>query len=76
MARKIETYLGDGLYASFDEAGQFWLRAPRASGDHEVALEPHVLNNFKKFVKETYAKHGIDENGVPMKENGNAHKGL
>jgi hypothetical protein len=45
-----EEYLGDGLYASFD-GWQFWLRAPRSDGDHEVALEPQVLAAFERFVK-------------------------
>ena len=36
-----ETYLGDGLYASFDD-GQIWLRAPREGGDRRVALEPSL----------------------------------
>lgn len=44
-----ETYLGDGLYASFD-GWQFWLRG---EGDHTVALEPGVLHAFQRFVKET-----------------------
>lgn len=44
-----ETYLGDGLYASFD-GWQFWLRAPRSEGDHEVALEPQTLAAFLAFV--------------------------
>ena len=33
-----ETYLGDGLYASFD-GWQVKLRAPRENGDHVVFLE-------------------------------------
>jgi hypothetical protein len=45
-----ETYLGDGLYARFD-GYQFWLRAPRSEGNHEVALEPPVLDAFLAFVK-------------------------
>lgn len=44
-----ETYLGDGLYASFD-GYQFVLRAPREGGDHFVALEPTVLAGFQRFV--------------------------
>jgi hypothetical protein len=45
-----ETYLGDGLYASFD-GWCIWLRAPRPDGeDHKVALEPKVLAVFKEFV--------------------------
>lgn len=45
-----ETYLGDGLYASFD-GFQVTLRAPRADGDHFVCLEPAVLAAFVRFIK-------------------------
>jgi hypothetical protein len=45
-----ETYLGDGLYASFD-GWQFKLRAPRDGGDHEVYLDDVVLAAFEAFVK-------------------------
>ena len=45
-----ETYLGDGLFASFD-GFQFYLRAPREGGDHVVALEPEVLRAFLAFVQ-------------------------
>ena len=47
-----ETYLGDGLYASFD-GFQFKIRAPRIEGDHEVFLEPEILDEFIKFVERT-----------------------
>jgi hypothetical protein len=43
-----ETYLGDGLYASFD-GYQIVLRAPRDGGDHWVALEPEVFAALVKF---------------------------
>lgn len=43
-----ETYLGDGLYASFD-GFQFWLRAPRPEGDHRVALEPSTMMAFDEY---------------------------
>jgi hypothetical protein len=45
-----ETYLGDGLYASFD-GWQFCLRAPRENGDHFVYMEASVLRAFQAFVK-------------------------
>lgn len=45
-----ETYLGDGLYASFD-GYQFKLRAPRDGGDSEVYLEPPVLKAFQDYVE-------------------------
>lgn len=47
-----EVYLGDGLYASYD-GYQFELRTPRAGGDHWVALEPSVLQEFFAFVAVT-----------------------
>lgn len=45
-----ETYLGDGLYASFD-GFMITLRAPRADGDHWVGLEPEVYSALVQFVK-------------------------
>ncbi|MGO8671274.1 MAG: hypothetical protein ACLQVD_07935, partial [Capsulimonadaceae bacterium] len=58
---KTEEYLGDGLYVRFD-GYQVWLRAPRERIDHEVALEPKVLNAFdvwrerlKKEIKELHS---------------------
>jgi len=50
MIKEGETYLGDGLYASFD-GFSFWLRAPRGSDDHVVALEPDVLIAFFQYVQ-------------------------
>lgn len=44
-----ETYLGDGLYASFD-GYQIRLRAPRFEGDHEVFLDRSVLVNFFHYL--------------------------
>jgi hypothetical protein len=46
-----ETYLGDGLYISFD-GYQVKLRAPRDGGDHEVYLEPSVLDAFCKWLEQ------------------------
>lgn len=43
-----ETYLGDGLYASFD-GWQITLRAPREGGDHWIALEPRVYEELVSF---------------------------
>jgi hypothetical protein len=43
-----ETYLGDGVYCSFD-GSQIWLRAPRSEGDHVVALEPQVYAEFVRY---------------------------
>lgn len=55
-----ETYLGDGLYASFD-GWQIKLRAPRGYDNHEVYLEPTVLRNFERFVGELRAAAGPKE---------------
>lgn len=44
------TYLGDGVYASFD-GYQVWLRTPRESGWHEIALEPPVLAALEEYVQ-------------------------
>ncbi|HYT43121.1 MAG TPA: hypothetical protein VEP90_12320 [Methylomirabilota bacterium] len=43
-----ETYLGDGLYASFD-GFMIILRAPRVGGDHWVGLEPHVYQALVEY---------------------------
>jgi hypothetical protein len=49
MSGESETYLGDGLYASWD-GWQVKLRAPRENGDHVVYLEPSTLAGFLEFV--------------------------
>ena len=49
---KTETYLGGGLYASFDGFA-FNLRAPRENGDHWVALEPDVFDALIEFRAKT-----------------------
>lgn len=52
MSDGKETYLGDGLYASYD--GFFIkLRAPRMNGDHEVLLEPQVFGALLQFVMQS-----------------------
>lgn len=48
-----ETYLGDGLYASYDGYA-IRLRAPRASGDHWVGLEPDVMRNLIRFAERVW----------------------
>jgi hypothetical protein len=45
-----ETYLGDGLYASFD-GFMITLRAPREHGDHWVGLEPNVFAALVEYQK-------------------------
>lgn len=47
--RDEETYLGDGLYASFD-GWYIKLRAPRSDGDHFIGLEPDVYRSLMEWV--------------------------
>jgi hypothetical protein len=46
-----ETYLGDGLYASFD-GFMITLRAPRENGDDWVGLEPNVFAALVEYQKQ------------------------
>jgi len=46
-----ETYIGDGLYASFD-GYQIRLRAPREGGDHVVYLDDATFCSFMDYVQE------------------------
>jgi hypothetical protein len=46
-----ETYLGDGLYASFDGM-QIRLRAPRDGGDHYVYLDHGVYRQLQEFMRQ------------------------
>lgn len=46
-----ETYLGDGLYASFD-GFVIWLRAPRKDGDHFVGLEPATFSELLQYAEQ------------------------
>jgi hypothetical protein len=50
MREPREEYLGDGLFASFD-GWQIKLRAPRDNCDHEVYLEPGILEALINFAK-------------------------
>lgn len=51
MKRENESYLGDGLFASWD-GYQILLRAPRDNGDHLVFLDPMVLESFFNFLEQ------------------------
>jgi hypothetical protein len=53
MSEPKEVYLGDGCYASYD-GYMLKLRAPRIGGDHEVYLEPDVMQAFMAFVERAY----------------------
>jgi hypothetical protein len=50
MERPKETYIGDGVYASYD-GYYIWLRAPREQGDHEIGLERPVLEALIRYAK-------------------------
>jgi hypothetical protein len=50
-----DTYLGDGLYASFD-GYQIRLYTERANGTHEVFLDDATLARFEAFVATLRAK--------------------
>lgn len=57
-----ETYLGDGLYASFD-GFMILLRAPRLGGDHYVGLEPVVFAELLGFAQKcgVLKTKGVDD---------------
>jgi hypothetical protein len=57
-----ETYLGDGVYASWD-GFSIWLRAPRSNGDHYVALEPEIFTALLKFRNYPRGKLSDDDEG-------------
>ena len=48
-----ETYIGDGLYASFD-GYQFILSCERENGKHWVGLEPPVFDALIDLRKQVY----------------------
>jgi hypothetical protein len=56
MSGHPETYLGDGLYASFD-GWHVVLRAPRQGGDHFVALEPETMMSFRRYLEALNLKY-------------------
>jgi hypothetical protein len=55
MSTEHETYLGDGLYASFD-GFMITLRAPRERGDHFVGLEPNVFAALVEYQRRVTAQ--------------------
>lgn len=60
--QSAETYLDDGLYASFDGYNVI-LRAPREGGDHFVGLEPAVYAALREWMQRypRLAKHMGEE---------------
>ena len=61
VGRDRREYLGDGLYAEFD-GYQFRLFTQREEGEHEVYLEPDVLQRFNHFVAECQKERSRNEN--------------
>lgn len=61
---KRETYIGDGLYVSFD-GFHFILRAPRPDGDHWVGLQPDTVRSFEAFVRRI--RSGVEGRTKPVK---------
>jgi hypothetical protein len=56
---KAESYLGDGLYATFD-GWQIILRAPRGdSPDHLVALEPETFKGLVRFAEQINKEYNV-----------------
>jgi hypothetical protein len=49
MIERPESYLGDGLYASYD-GYQVKLRAPRDGGDHVIYLDPIVMTELVVYI--------------------------
>jgi len=47
------SYIGDGVYASFD-GYQIWLRTERANGVHAIALEYGVLKNLMAYANRVW----------------------
>jgi len=48
-----KTYLGDGLYATFD-GYHFILSTSRENGEHWVGLEPYTFDALLAYRKEVY----------------------
>lgn len=48
-----ETYIGDGVYVSFD-GYSFNLRTPRENGDHHISLEPDMIQSILDYKDKVY----------------------
>lgn len=48
MRDENEEYIGDGVYASFDDY-MIKLRTQRDLGDHIIYLEPEVYRNLARY---------------------------
>lgn len=54
---RVETYLGDGVYASFD-GYHIWLKAERENGWHRIALDPAVMTELQAYVAKVWPRDG------------------
>jgi len=76
MRMANETYLGDGLYASYD-GFMITLRAPREREDHWVGLEPQVWRALVEYVRvktKTREPTNPPEGEDDVKEAANDHR--
>lgn len=55
MKMDAETYLGDGVYASFD-GYQIWLRVERDGRHERIALEPETYASLVDYVANLRAR--------------------
>ena len=51
-----ETYIGDGVYASFD-GYQIWLRAAGDCHENRIALEPAVYSSLRQYAKRIWGEN-------------------
>jgi hypothetical protein len=51
----LHTYLGDGVYASFD-GYQIWLRADRFGIEQAVAVEPEVMAQLVIYAAKVFGE--------------------
>lgn len=51
MTTRLDEYLGDGVYASFD--GEYiWLETERGKGAERIALDPYVFRELLRYAKQ------------------------
>lgn len=55
-----KTYLGDGVYASFD-GWMIWLTLDGQDSTTRIALEPQVLHALKEFEAEVFKTNDSEE---------------
>ena len=55
MKYEGETYIGDGVYASFD-GWHIKLRTLRDQGNHVIFLDPEVIRNLSAYTMEIAQK--------------------